>query len=106
MIIVLRKMSATENSILRTALIGFGKIAAGYCDDPQISSYYQYSTHVQVIKDHPNFTLSAVVDPSSNARRLAVKYLDSKNIFPDIDSMGSAVQNIDCIVICTLLAKI
>ena len=52
----------------RSALIGFGKIAAGYSADPRQLASYRYSTHVQVLKDHPAFDLQLVVDPAESAR--------------------------------------
>ena len=48
--------------MFKTILIGFGKIGAGYAKDKLMSSYIKYSTHVQVLKDHPCFDLKAVVD--------------------------------------------
>lgn len=49
---------------LRTVLIGFGKIAAGYAKDETMARYFPYATHAQVLRDHPSFAWDAVVDPS------------------------------------------
>lgn len=54
-----------------TAIIGFGKIAAGYTEDPLTAGYYPYATHAQVLDAHPSFDWQAVVDPSEDARRNA-----------------------------------
>lgn len=56
---------------LKTALIGFGKISAGYASDVQMSKVFEYSTHVQVLKRHPDFALELVVDPSEEALKEA-----------------------------------
>jgi len=52
---------------LKTILIGFGKIAAGYADDKTMARYFPYATHAQVLHDHPSFSWDAVVDPSEEA---------------------------------------
>ena len=55
----------------KTALIGFGRIAASYADDPSIVRSHSYATHAQVLRDHPAFDWVAVVDPSVDAREAA-----------------------------------
>jgi predicted dehydrogenase len=55
----------------KTALIGFGRMAAGYADDPNHARWYPYATHAQVLRDHPAFDWVAVVDPSADARASA-----------------------------------
>lgn len=52
---------------LRTVVIGFGKIGAGYADDPIMARHYRYATHAQVLRDHPMFRWDAVVDVSEAA---------------------------------------
>lgn len=57
----------------RTVVVGFGKIGAGYADDPVMARHYRYSTHAQVLRDHPRFKWDAVVDVSEDALDLARK---------------------------------
>jgi len=52
---------------LRTVVVGLGKVGAGYADDPRTARYYPYSTHAQVLADHPAFTWEAAVDISEEA---------------------------------------
>jgi len=52
---------------LKTVVIGFGKIGAGYADDPIMARHYRYATHAQVLRDHPLFGWDAVVDVSEAA---------------------------------------
>ena len=52
--------------MLKTVLIGFGNIAFGYAKDKSMNKYIKYSTHVQVLKDHPKFFLKAVIDKNKN----------------------------------------
>lgn len=53
--------------MLKTVLIGFGKIASNYASDKSMQKWFKYSTHVQVLVDHPEFSLTAVVDQNRTA---------------------------------------
>ncbi len=52
-------------------MIGFGRIGAGYADDPVMARHYPYATHAQVLAAHPAFQWVGVTDRSPRARRLA-----------------------------------
>jgi predicted dehydrogenase len=56
---------------LRTVLVGAGKIAMGYADDPVRARHFPYATHAQVLAVHPAFDWGAVIDPSEEALRAA-----------------------------------
>lgn len=56
---------------LRTALIGFGKMAQGYAADPAMARHYRYAAHAQVLVEHPAFEWHAVVDPDAQAQAIA-----------------------------------
>jgi predicted dehydrogenase len=56
----------------RTALIGFGKMAAGYASDPRQNRWFRYSTHAQVLAEHPRFDWQVAIDPAESARSQAV----------------------------------
>ncbi len=58
-------------SPLRTCIVGFGKIAAGYAKDPVMARHYRYTTHAQVLQNHPRFQWTAAVDPLPEARAAA-----------------------------------
>lgn len=58
-------------SPLRTVVVGFGRVAAGYSEDPVMRKKFRYATHAQVLRDHPGFDWKAVVDISDDALRLA-----------------------------------
>ena len=58
-------------SPLKTVVVGFGKVAAGYADDPVMAQAVEYATHAQVLADHPAFAWQAVVDVSDDALELA-----------------------------------
>jgi predicted dehydrogenase len=51
----------------KSALVGFGRMAAGYADDPVNAKWFPYATHAQVLREHPAFDWCAVVDPSQQA---------------------------------------
>ena len=54
---------------LRTVIVGLGKVGATYADDPKTARYYPYSTHAQVLAEHPAFAWEAAVDISDEACR-------------------------------------
>jgi predicted dehydrogenase len=54
---------------LRTVIVGLGKVGAAYADDPKMARYYPYSTHAQVLCEHPAFAWEAAVDVSEEACR-------------------------------------
>lgn len=56
---------------LKTVLVGFGKIAHGNASDKVMAQRMPYSTHSQVLVDHPLFDWKAVVDPSGECQKLA-----------------------------------
>ena len=37
--------------MFKTILIGFGKIASGYANDTVMNKFFEYSTHIQVLKN-------------------------------------------------------
>lgn len=58
---------------LETCIAGFGKIAAGYADDPVMAQHYRYTTHSQVLLAHPRFNWTAAIDPAAPARDAALR---------------------------------
>jgi predicted dehydrogenase len=46
----------------RTVLVGCGNIGVGYADDSAMARHYEYSTHAQALKGHPDFDWVAAVD--------------------------------------------
>jgi predicted dehydrogenase len=77
---------------LRAAICGFGRIAAGYADDPLTKKYYRYSTHVQVLAEHPAFHLEAIADVSDTARRIAIDRWGVTKVFASVDEMVDACR--------------
>lgn len=87
-------------SKLRTAIIGFGKIASGYARDLQMAKYMKYSTHAQVLADHPDFSLEIVVDPDEESLN------DAKitwGVKQTVQSIGEAIDRdrIDVVIVAT-----
>ena len=66
--------------MLKTILIGFGNIAANYADDIFMQKWFKYSTHLQVLRDHPDFYLKAIVDKN----RLALDKAKSLGEIPEV----------------------
>ena len=65
------KFPQTLPTPLRTALIGFGKVGAGYVDDPVMARHYPFATHAQALAAHSSFAWEAVVDVSETALTIA-----------------------------------
>ncbi len=59
---------------LRTAVIGFGNVAAGYADDPAMARHIPFATHAQVLAAHPAYDWQAVVDVSETALETARRH--------------------------------
>ena len=84
----------------KTALIGFGRMAAGYADDPANARWFPYATHAQVLRDHPAFDWVAVVDPSAEARAAASSRWGVPVTAASLDEMPNAAA-IEVAVIAT-----
>lgn len=63
--------TAISRKPLRTAIIGFGQVGAGYADDPVMARHYPFATHAQVLQAHPGFDWQGVVDVSEDALQAA-----------------------------------
>lgn len=74
--------------MLKTILIGFGNIAANYADDIFMQKWFKYSTHLQVLRDHPDFYLKAIVDKNRNA-------LDKAKLLGEIPEVKQNINELD-----------
>lgn len=77
---------------LRTVLVGFGQVAAGYSTDKLMRQYYPYATHAQVLVDHPGFDWIGVVDSSPKALRVAKNDWNVPYVFSTIEEMAEEIQ--------------
>lgn len=73
--------------MLKTVLIGFGKIAAGYSKDQRMNKFFNYSTHAKILKDHPNFLLKAVVDNDQNCLDEAKNNWGVEEVVKNLDEL-------------------
>ncbi len=76
---------------IKVIMIGFGKVAAQYLNDPIMGKKFRYSTHIQGLTKNNNFDVSCVVDKNKTARNIAKKQFKIQNVFSSIDK----VKNID-----------
>ena len=83
---------------LKSILIGFGKIAAGYAKDSRMCQYYTHATHIQVLRDHPDYDLQGIVDPSERALESAQKEWKIKKVYNNISDVPNK-NEIDVLVI-------
>lgn len=86
--------------VLSTALIGFGKIAQGYASDLAMSQHYLYSTHAQVLRDHPRYSWRAVVDPDVSALSAAKDYWKVEDVATSPFNL-SCLSDIEVIILAT-----
>jgi predicted dehydrogenase len=88
------------NASLRTVLVGFGGISAGLAHDERMKRYFRYATHVQVLRDHPDFECVAVVDPRAEARAAAQSVWNIPVTVADINELPADLT-VDVAVIAT-----
>ena len=86
---------------LRTALIGFGKMADTYAEDPIMAQHYRYAAHSQVLAEHSGFTWDCVIDPSDDARARAKERWGITRSFATVAEAAAAGYAPDCLVIAT-----
>lgn len=73
---------------LRAAIIGFGKVGAGYVDDPIMARHYPFATHAQTFAAHPAFDWQGVVDPSLSARETARTRWNIPHVAPTVAELA------------------
>ncbi len=86
---------------LRTALIGFGKVAKGYAKDEFMARHYRFATHAQVLQNHEAYDWQAVVDKDSNSCVEAKNSWKVPWVFQKLDDLGELLEKIDVVVIAT-----
>lgn len=82
------------------AIIGFGKVAAEYAEDPLMARHYPVATHAQALASHPLFEWRAVVDPRPESRRLAQEKWGVASAFSTVRALAQA-GTIDLAVLAT-----
>ena len=73
--------------MFKTILIGFGKIAAGYANDTVMNRFIEYSTQIKVLKDHPDFHLTTVVDKDEKLIQKAKVIWGIEEVVDDINKI-------------------
>jgi len=93
--------------MFKTILIGFGKIAAGYANDTAMNRFIEYSTHIKVLKDHPDFLLTTVVDKDKKLIQKAKVIWGIEEVFDDINKIDEIEKTTkhDVIAFLTNLAE-
>jgi predicted dehydrogenase len=85
----------------RVALVGFGRMAAGYAADAAMAKYYPYAAHAQVLRDHPRLDWKVVVEPDPIARQVAISNWKVPIVVSSIDELGATAAEIDIVVFAT-----
>jgi predicted dehydrogenase len=84
----------------RVGLVGFGRMAAGYSDDPAMARHYPFATHAQVLRAHPRLDWRVVVDSDAAALEAARTRWRVPVTASSISSLCAATE-IDIIVLAT-----
>ncbi|MBI4533562.1 MAG: Gfo/Idh/MocA family oxidoreductase [Candidatus Melainabacteria bacterium] len=77
---------------LKTAVIGFGRIAQGYARDEVMAKHFTYATHAQVLAVHELFDWQAVVDPNEEALNWAREKWGIQHTAVSVDQLDSAKE--------------
>ena len=67
-------------------IVGFGKISSHY--DQKMRSFYPYQNHFEVIKGHPKFELTAIIDKSEKVRRKVKKQFKVPIVLKSINQLS------------------
>lgn len=84
----------------QTCIVGFGKVAAGYANDPVMARHYRYTTHSQALLAHPRFQWIAAVDPAPEARAAAATLSAGVEAAADVAALGAG-RDAEIVVLAT-----
>jgi predicted dehydrogenase len=73
-------------------LFGLGRVGMGYAEDPRTAAWLRYSTHAQVLADHPAFDWGAAVDPSPEARSAAASRWDVPLVAESLEALAAEYE--------------
>jgi predicted dehydrogenase len=88
-------------SKLRVALVGFGRMAAGYSADSAMARHYKFASHAQVLQANPRLDWRVVVDNDPVALDAARKDWATPLAVSSLSELGSAAAEIDLVVLST-----
>lgn len=77
---------------LKTVIIGFGGIAAGYAKDTLMHRYYPYATHAQVLKDHPQFEWVGIVESDPIVAATAKSEWSIANVYSTVEELARHIN--------------
>ena len=90
-----------KRQIWRAALVGFGRMGAGYAEDAVMAKYYRYAAHAQVLRDHPRLDWQVVVESDPIAREVALGRWEVPIAVSSTAELGCAAAEIDIVVLAT-----
>ena len=88
------------SKLYRVLLVGLGKMGFQYLDDPAISKSIAYSTHFQVIDNHPSFLLHGAIDTSEKTLSLFKERFKCDNLSSSIENIKEP-DLVDVLVLAT-----
>lgn len=73
------------NKKLSTMIIGFGKVSSYH--DSKMGFFFPYQNHFEVIKNHPKFELTTIIEKSENIRKKVKKELNVPIVLESINQL-------------------
>jgi len=77
---------------LRTVLIGFGSIAAGYARDLRMARWFPFATHAQVLQAHPAYDWTSVIDLNQHSQISAFRDWGVREVVSDLRQLADPGQ--------------
>lgn len=88
--------------MLNCAVVGFGNVASGYGQDPKMADYFSHITHADVLRDHPDFTVSHIIDPDHVCRKRGADLFPSAHCVANLEECDpAALATVDVVILAT-----
>ncbi len=85
---------------VRAALVGAGRVGAGYSEDRVMARYFPFATHAQVLAAHPALAWEYVVDRSADVRERVQAKWGVRKALADVADLRSEAP-VDLVVVAT-----
>lgn len=84
----------------RAALIGYGQIGGKYSHDLRMARHYRFSSHAQVLQEHPEYSWEVLIDTDTDALAQARSDWDVAHALSSINDLDKA-SDIDVVIFAT-----
>ena len=84
---------------LRVGIVGCGRIASLYEEDPRLSQHFAFATHAKAYAHHPETAIVAAADPDPDRRQRFAATWDVGPVYESAEAMLDA-QRLDVVSVC------